>query len=216
MVLVDTALAKSYQNALLELREQTGLQNDVTLSTLASYPLVLSTQEAEEDEDAVWNIVESALANALAMLLDMRLREGQRLQEDLLQKAQAIRSHVAIIKENAPALEQAAKDRLVQKMQEYIEADEQIRQRVLAEAALLADRKAIDEEIVRLYSHLDEFCHNLTLLEPVGRKLDFIVQEMNREINTIGSKANEQEVNAAVITVKSEMEKIREQIQNIE
>ncbi len=216
VVLVDTALAKSYQNALQTLREETGLQNDITLSTLASYPLVLTTQEAEEDEEAVWAVVEKALQNSLCMLLDMRLREGERLQEDLLQKAQGIKSHVGVIKANAPAMEQAAKDRLVQKMQEYIGTDETLRQRVLAEAALLADRKAIDEEIVRMGSHLDEFCYNLTLIEPVGRKLDFIVQEMNREINTIGSKANEQEVNAAVITVKSEMEKIREQIQNIE
>ena len=215
-VLVDTALAKSYQNALIALREQTGLPGDITLLALASYPLVLSTQEAEEDEEAVWAVVEKALQNSLSMLLDMRLREGDRLQEDLLQKAKGIKSHVGIIKTNAPALEQAAKDRLVQKMQEYIGTDEILKQRVVAEAALLADRRAIDEEIVRLYSHLDEFCYNLTLPEPVGRKLDFIVQEMNREINTIGSKANEQEVNAAVITVKSEMEKIREQIQNIE
>jgi uncharacterized protein (TIGR00255 family) len=215
-VLVDTALAKSYRKAMDELREQTGLDNDLSLTSLASYPMVLTVMEAEEDEDALWAVVEKALNFAIAMLLDMRLREGERLREDLLGKTKGLRGAIEVIKEAAPAMEQNVRERLMQKMQEFIDADETIRQRVLAEAALLCDKRAVDEEIVRFLSHLDEFEHNLMQTDAVGRKLDFIVQEMNREINTIGSKASEAEVNASVIAIKSEMEKIREQIQNIE
>ena len=215
-VVVDVALAKSYQRSLEVLSEHTGLHNDLTLTALVSYPMVLATQEAREDEDSVWSVVNVALDQALVMLSDMRQREGERLKEDLTQKVQAIRIEVKQIQTHAPAMEQAARDRLMQKMKDYYEADEVLRQRVLTEAAILADKRAIDEEIVRLLSHLDEFLYNLQLRVPVGRKLDFIVQEMNREINTIGSKAGEKKVNALVINVKSEMEKIREQIQNIE
>lgn len=215
-IVVDAALAKSYARALETLKELTGLHDEPTLGALASFPAVLSIAEAEEDEQAVFAVVEDALERALIMLADMRKGEGERLRNDLMLKAQGIRAQVALVETHAPALALAARERLVQKMQEYIDADETIRMRVLAEAALLADKRAVDEEIVRLQSHLDEFCRNLDEGGAVGRKLDFIVQEMNREINTIGSKASEQEVNAVVIALKSDMEKIREQIQNIE
>ena len=215
-VLVDEALARSYRQALQTLSEATGLIDAVSLTTLASYPQVLTVQEAEEDEEAVWQVLSQALSQALLMLCSMRQKEGERLQQDLLQKTEHVRAYVAEIERAAPGIEQAAKDRLTQKMQEYIEADETLRQRILTEAAILADKRAIDEELVRLHSHLHQFEQTLLQQEAAGRKLDFIVQEMNREINTIGSKANDKEIAQSVIAVKSELEKMREQVQNIE
>ena len=215
-VLVDEALARSYRQALQTLSEATGLIDAVSLTTLAGYPQVLTLQETEEDEEAVWQVLSQALSQALLTLCSMRQKEGERLKEDLLQKAGHVRAYVESIQQAAPGIEQAAKDRLMQKMQEYVEADETLRQRILTEAAILADKPAIDEELVRLHSHLYQFEQTLLQQEAAGRKLDFIVQEMNREINTIGSKANDKEIAQSVIAVKSELEKMREQVQNIE
>lgn len=215
-VAVDIPLARAYQRAFETLRETTGLHNDLTLTTLAASAAVLTAQEAEEDEEAVCHVVQQALDQAMNGLSDMRQREGQRLKDDLTQKIRSVRELVDQVRVHAPEMEQAAKDRLMEKMKEYYEADETLRQRVLTEAAILADKRAIDEEVVRLQSHLEEFLYNLDAEEPVGRKLDFIVQEMHREVNTIGSKAGERNVNALVISIKSAIEKIREQIQNIE
>ena len=172
-VRADIGLAKSYRRALDTLREQTGLSDDLTLTALAAYPQVLSMQESEEDEEALWQVLSAALDEALEKLSGMRMREGERLQADLEGKIANIGTYVDTIRACAPDVEQSVRDRLMQKMQEYFESDENLRQRVLAEAALLADKRAIDEEIVRLNSHMEEFLHNLASAEPVGPQAGF-------------------------------------------
>ncbi len=215
-VCVDTALALSYQKAIAQLSEISCLSNTLSLTQLAGYPQVLTVQEAEEDEEAVAAVLQDAVMQALDKLKSMRAAEGEQLKQDLLLKANAVEALVRTIETVAPQVEQAGKERLMQKMQEYVEADESLKQRVLMEAAILADKHAIDEELVRLFSHIRQFRATVEEENPVGRKLDFIVQEMNREINTIGSKANDAQIAGTVIQCKSELEKMREQVQNIE
>lgn len=215
-VCVDTALALSYQKAIAQLSEASCLSNTLSLTQLAGYPQVLTVLEAEEDEEAVAAVLHCAVKEALKKLKKMRAAEGEQLKRDLLAKADAVETLVKTIETAAPQVEQAGKERLMQKMQEYLEADESLKQRVLMEAAILADKHAIDEELVRLFSHIRQFRTTAEEENPVGRKLDFIVQEMNREINTIGSKANDAQIGSSVIQCKSELEKMREQVQNIE
>lgn len=215
-VCVDTALALSYQKAIAQLSEASCLSNTLSLTQLAGYPQVLTVLEAEEDEEAVAAVLHCAVTEALKKLKKMRAAEGEQLKRDLLAKADAVETLVKTIETAAPQVEQAGKERLMQKMQEYLEADESLKQRVLMEAAILADKHAIDEELVRLFSHIRQFRTTAEEENPVGRKLDFIVQEMNREINTIGSKANDAQIGSSVIQCKSELEKMREQVQNIE
>ena len=209
-------LAKGYVEALRGVRESLALPDDLTLSTLTRFPDIFSVRKAEEDEDEVWQDVSLVASQALDKFVETRAVEGARLKADLENRLSEIARLLGLIEEQAPKTVVAYRERLTAKMQEVLASTGIDEGRILTEAALYADRIAIDEETVRLHSHLKEFAKLLETGEPVGRKLDFMVQEMNRETNTIGSKANDLAVTGWVVAIKSEIEKIREQIQNLE
>ncbi len=216
VVQINQALAKGYLDAMRSQAETLGLQDDLTLSTLTRFNDVFTLQKLEEDQQVIWNGVEQVAKQALDQFLEMRRREGDRLKQDITQKLAVLAEHVAAVEEQSPKTVAAYRQRLLQKMEELL-ADRCIdQQRILMEAGLYAEKIAVDEETVRLKSHLDQFAQMMEQAGPVGRKLDFLVQEINRETNTIGSKAQDLAVTRRVVEMKSEIEKIREQIQNIE
>lgn len=216
VVQINQALAKGYLDAMRSQAEILGLQDDLTLSTLTRFNDVFTLQKLEEDQQVIWNGVEQVAKQALDQFLEMRRREGDRLKQDITQKLAVLAEHVAAVEEQSPKTVAAYRQRLLQKMEELL-ADRCIdQQRILMEAGLYAEKIAVDEETVRLKSHLDQFAQMMEQAGPVGRKLDFLVQEINRETNTIGSKAQDLAVTRRVVEMKSEIEKIREQIQNIE
>ena len=216
VVQINQALAKGYPDAMRSQAETLGLQDDLTLSTLTRFNDVFTLQKLEEDQQVIWNGVEQVAKQALDQFLEMRRREGDRLKQDITQKLAVLAEHVAAVEEQSPKTVAAYRQRLLQKMEELL-ADRCIdQQRILMEAGLYAEKIAVDEETVRLKSHLDQFAQMMEQAGPVGRKLDFLVQEINRETNTIGSKAQDLAVTRRVVEMKSEIEKIREQIQNIE
>lgn len=216
VVQINQALAKGYLDAMRNQAESLGLKDDLTLSTLTRFNDVFTLQKLEEDQQVVWNSVQQVAQQALDQFLEMRRREGERLKLDLLQKLELLNGHVAAVEEQSPKTVAAYRERLLQKMEELL-ADRCIdQQRILLEAGLYAEKIAVDEETVRLKSHLEQFAQMMEQSGPVGRKLDFLVQEINRETNTIGSKAQDLAVTRRVVEMKSEIEKIREQIQNIE
>lgn len=216
VVQINQALAKGYLDAMRSQAESLGLKDDLTLSTLTRFNDVFTLQKLEEDQQVIWNSVQQVARQALDQFLEMRRREGERLKLDLLQKLELLNGHVAAVEEQSPKTVAAYRERLLQKMEELL-ADRCIdQQRILLEAGLYAEKIAVDEETVRLKSHLDQFAQMMEQSGPVGRKLDFLVQEINRETNTIGSKAQDLAVTRRVVEMKSEIEKIREQIQNIE
>ena len=216
VVQINQALAKGYLDAMRSQAEYLGLKDDLTLSTLTRFNDVFTLQKLEEDQQVIWNSVQQVARQALDQFLEMRRREGKRLKLDLLQKLELLNGHVAAVEEQSPKTVAAYRERLLQKMEELL-ADRCIdQQRILLEAGLYAEKIAVDEETVRLKSHLEQFAQMMEQSGPVGRKLDFLVQEINRETNTIGSKAQDLAVTRRVVEMKSEIEKIREQIQNIE
>lgn len=216
VVQINQALAKGYLDAMRNQAETLGLQDDLTLSTLTRFNDVFTLQKLEEDQQVIWNGVEQVAKQALDQFLEMRRREGDRLKQDITQKLAVLAEHVVAVEEQSPKTVAAYRQRLLQKMEELL-ADRCIdQQRILMEAGLYAEKIAVDEETVRLKSHLDQFAQMMEQAGPVGRKLDFLVQEINRETNTIGSKAQDLAVTRRVVEMKSEIEKIREQIQNIE
>ena len=216
VVQINQALAKGYLDAMRNQAESLGLKDDLTLSTLTRFNDVFTLQKLEEDQQVIWNSVQQVARQALDQFLEMRRREGERLKLDLLQKLELLNGHVAAVEEQSPKTVAAYRERLLQKMEELL-ADRCIdQQRILLEAGLYAEKIAVDEETVRLKSHLEQFAQMMEQSGPVGRKLDFLVQEINRETNTIGSKAQDLAVTRRVVEMKSEIEKIREQIQNIE
>lgn len=215
-VRVNLELAKSYVAALQALSDATGLPNDLDLAALSRYPDILTPERVELDEDALWQAVSQVANEALDRFVQMRETEGARLREDILQRLDTIERLTETVQAQSPQTVEAYRARLYQKLGTLL-ADRNIDDaRVLTEAAIFADRVAVDEETVRLKSHLAQFRDILTQPDPVGRKLDFLTQELNREANTIGSKAQDAEIAAVVISLKSELEKIREQIQNVE
>ncbi len=215
-VSLNETLVASYVDALRAFGRQHSLPDDLTLAALARMGDLFTVSAAREDEDQLWQDVAAAAGQALQGFVDMRLREGEKLAADLEAKLQAILSLVAQVEEKNPETVQAYRERLYKKLEELL-ADKKVdEQRLLTEAAIFADKVAVDEETVRLRSHVGQFRSILELSVPVGRKLDFLVQEMNREANTIGSKAQDVEVARIVVELKSELEKVREQIQNIE
>lgn len=216
VVQINQALAKGYLDTMRSQAEYLGLKDDLTLSTLTRFNDVFTLQKLEEDQQVIWNSVQQVARQALDQFLEMRRREGERLKLDLLQKLELLNGHVAAVEEQSPKTVAAYRERLLQKMEELL-ADRCIdQQRILLEAGLYAEKIAVDEETVRLKSHLEQFAQMMEQSGPVGRKLDFLVQEINRETNTIGSKAQDLAVTRRVVEMKSEIEKIREQIQNIE
>ncbi|MGI5893656.1 MAG: YicC/YloC family endoribonuclease [Candidatus Merdivicinus sp.] len=216
VVTVDEAVAESYIKALRKAGETLGLEDDLTLSQLLRLPEIFSVKRAEMDEEAVTEAVSSVAAQAIVSFEQMRQTEGQKLFEDLGEKLENVRELVARVEEYAPERQRVYYNRLYAKLSEVLQDTSVDEARLVTEAAIFADKVAVDEETVRLRSHLDQFSTLMESGEPVGKKLDFLVQEMNREANTIGSKAQDAELSRIVVSLKSEIEKIREQIQNIE
>ena len=215
-VTVNTALAKGYAKALSELAEITGADGKVSPEALSRFQGVLSVRKAETDEEAVWNEVLPVVEKAVDKFILMRKTEGQKLYEDVFSKTDNILRMVEIVEQKAPETVEKYRKRLEAKLAEVLEDKSVDEQRIITEAAIFADKIAVDEETVRLRSHIAQIRALLDSGEPVGRKLDFVLQESNREINTIGSKSQNTEISKVVVDVKSEIEKIREQIQNIE
>ncbi|MBU3178962.1 YicC family protein [Clostridium estertheticum] len=209
-------LAASYINCLGILKDKYGLSDDISVAAVAKLPEVITLKQKEEDVSETFEHIDLALTKALRALLFMREREGRKLLEDVIIKCDLINELVDKVKLRAPLVVCEYKAKLTQRLDvlhKEIDFDEN---RVAMEIAIFADKAGIDEEIVRLNSHINQMRETLILDEPIGRKLDFIIQEMNRETNTIASKANDLEILNTVISMKSEIEKIREQIQNIE
>lgn len=212
---VDTALAAAYQKAIRELALVLERQEDLSLSEYARLPDVLTTQEREEDQTTVRALFEEALSGALDALCEMRAQEGERMRQDVLEKVASIEAIREKIAARAPQVVTDYRDKLRERVAALAEGEID-ESRLITEVAVFADRAAIDEELVRLLSHTAQIRRTLELLEPVGRKLDFLVQELNREINTIGSKALDAQIAQLVVQAKGEIEKLREQVQNIE
>lgn len=208
-------IAATYMRYLGEMEKDFGLQNDVRVSTLAKCPEVFSMEETDVDEEELWKELETAVQGAARGVSETRIREGENLKNDLIQKLDGMLEHVEYIAERSPKLAAEYRNRLEEKVRELIgsSVDEN---RILTEVTIFADKVCVDEEIVRLRSHIETTRKNLTDGGNVGRKLDFIAQEMNREANTILSKANDLDVSNHAIELKTEIEKVREQIQNIE
>ena len=215
-VTVNHSLVQGYLKALGEIAETYGLRNDVYVMSLARYPDLLTVHREAEDEEAVWAAVRTVADVALNRFLQMREKEGEKLQEDILSRAAAILEAVGQVEERSPQTVREHMDKVQARMRELLGTATVDEQRLLTEAALFADKIAVAEETVRLRSHISQLEHMLAGNEAVGRKLDFLVQEINREANTIGSKAQDVQLARVVVDIKAEIEKIREQIQNIE
>ena len=215
-VKLDTNLATAYVDALNTLKTQFAIKDDISLSLLTRFSDVLKLDTEEKDLDFLWGILYTALEQAVGSLIEMRSREGERLRADMLQKLEHTKSILEEIKAKSATLVDEYKNKLYEKIKELTKDIQLDENRLLTEVAIFADKSTIDEEIVRLGSHIEEFKKTLSVNAAIGKKLDFIVQEMNREINTIGSKSADLSVVNNVIGIKSEIEKIREQVQNIE
>lgn len=215
-LLVDKALALAYYNSVQVIADLTGLTDKVKISDIATYHGVLTLEKEESDLEALWAPMEESLRGALQALCDMRKREGDNLAEDIGSRIDKLRTICEQIKARSPQVVIDYREKLAARMQEILQQVEIDDAKLLNEVAFFADKADIAEELTRLNSHLEQFESNLELAIPIGRKLDFILQEINREINTIGSKANDMEINHLVIEAKSELEKIREQVQNVE
>ena len=214
-VRVDPLLAVAYRDALAQLAAAVGLDASVPLSDYARLPDVLTVQEKEEDQQAVRELFERALCGALDSLIDMREQEGERMRADILEKIANIAAIREKVADRAPLVVSEYRDKLHQRIAALTEGEID-EARLITEVAIFADRAAIDEELVRLRSHIAAIRETVELAEPVGRKLDFLVQELNREVNTIGSKASDTMIAQAVVSAKGEIEKLREQVQNVE
>ncbi len=215
-VVVNYSLADSYVKALKDLSARYGLKDDVSAMSLTRFPDILTVRKAPEDEDAVWDAVRSVAEKALDAFVTMREREGARLKEDVLSRAATILQLVEQVEERSPQTVQAHMEKVQARMRELLDGAAVDEQRLLTEAALYADKIAVAEETVRLRSHIAQLEQMMESSEAIGRKLDFLVQEINREANTTGSKCQDVELARIVVEIKAEVEKIREQIQNIE
>lgn len=209
-------LAAEYVKYFQQMSEQFGIENDLRASTLARCPEVLVMEAQAEDEEELWKGLKTALEGAFTQFVETRVTEGEHLKADILEKLDHMEMLVEKIEEHSPEIVARYREKLEEKMKEIL-ADTQIEEsRIAAEVILYADKICTDEEIVRLKSHISHMRETLSISEGIGRKLDFIAQEMNREANTTLSKANDLEISNYAIDLKTEIEKIREQIQNIE
>ena len=212
----NATLAAEYMKYLKQMEEEFGLENDVRVSTLSRYPEVFTMEEQSEDEEELWNGLKEALEGAFTQFVETRKTEGENLKKDIISKLDLLSEQIGFSEERSPQIVAEYREKLEDKMKELL-ADTQIEEsRVASEVILFADKICTDEEVVRLKSHISHMRNTLEEKDEIGRKLDFIAQEMNREANTILSKANDIEVSDRAISLKTEIEKIREQIQNIE
>ena len=213
---VNETLAAGYVKALKELSERFGLKDDISALTLSRYPDVITLHTASEDEERIWNAVKTVAETAVSKFIEMRETEGSKLRGDILSRADYIIECVEFIEGRSPETVREYNEKLKQRMKELLGDAAVDEQRLLNEAAIYADKIAVDEETVRLRSHISQLREFMNSSEAIGRKLDFLVQEINREANTIGSKAQDVDIAKKVIAIKAEVEKIREQVQNIE
>lgn len=215
---LNTSVAEKYYNALKELKDSFNLTDDISLSMMSKLPDVIQTVQAEEDEEAFNNAISVATEAAAKDILKMREIEGAKLAEDLLMRADIVEKIRRDIEKRAPMIEHEYAEKFKERIEALLENKVEVPEdRVMLEAAVFADKANITEELVRLESHviqLKEFMN--TSDDSVGKKIDFLIQEMNREANTIGSKSNDKEITAMMLELKAEIEKIREQVQNIE
>ena len=216
VVSVNWSLAQGYRAALDSLIEKMELKNDVTAGMIARFPEVLTQTAAPTNEEELWQDVQSVALQAVDAFVAMRAAEGEKLKADVAGRLDTIEELVAKIEQGSAGRVQAYSDKLYARLQELLGDRNIDESRLVTEAAIFADKTAIDEETVRLHSHVAQYREILALDEPVGRKLDFLTQELNRESNTIGSKCQDVAITRLVVELKSEIEKIREQIQNIE
>lgn len=215
-VKVNESLLKGYVAAVRQIAQEYGLNDDISAMSVARFPEVLTVEKADIDTEAVAAAIGELTELALEDFDKMRLREGEKLRDDVLNRLQTIESLVSTVERSAPETVRAYQSRLEQKMQEVLGTAGIDESRILTEAAIFADHIAVDEETVRLRSHMSQLKQMVEGSSPTGRKIDFLVQEFNREANTIGSKCQNSAIAHTVVDLKSEIEKIREQIQNIE
>ena len=215
-VKINEPLAKAYTEKLYELVQKFGVYSKYKLDLVARFADVISVEKAEEQKDVLWETLLPALDEAILKFVEMRQKEGEALVNDILKKRELIQQMTEQIKKRSPIIVKEYKEKLQNRIKELLSGVEADEQRIAMETALFADRSCVDEEITRLESHIIQLKEILQKGGQIGRKLDFLVQEMNREVNTIASKANDIEITGITIEMKSEIEKIREQIQNIE
>ncbi|MDO5559167.1 MAG: YicC/YloC family endoribonuclease [Oscillospiraceae bacterium] len=213
---VNETLAMNYINAMRSVNTDLGLRDDLSLSHLLRFPDVFTLIKVSDNEEQILNDVVQVAQSAVAKFISMRCCEGEKLKEDVLSKLEKIESMVSLIEEKAPEMAENYKNRLYTKISETLSDRTVDEQRLITEVAIFSEKVAVDEETVRLKSHMIQFRNLLDNEDIIGRKLDFLIQEMNREANTIASKAQGLEIIRTVVDIKSEIEKIREQIQNIE
>ncbi len=213
---VNESVAEGYVNALREANKKLMLNDDLSLSNLMRLPDVFNIRKAADDEEVVWECVQSAAQTALDDFIAMRENEGRRMVADVCEKLDNIEKMVAMVEAESPKITEAYRTRLTERMKEVLGNTSVDEQRIISEAAIFSEKTAVDEETVRLKSHISQCREMLSGDNAIGRKLDFLIQEFNREANTIGSKCQGLEITKTVIEMKSEIEKIREQIQNIE
>lgn len=217
-VKLNTSVAGQYKESLQELKDQFDLEGDISLQLIAGLPDVMKTVPEVEDEDALTEALKIPVTEAVKKLDEMRAVEGEKLKEDLLRRGETIKEYTGKIKERAPEVVKEHKEKMEERINQLLDKNIEIPEEKLAvEVAVFADKCDITEELVRLDSHMDQMKKILDEgKKAVGKRLDFLVQEMNREANTIGSKANDLEITNYMLSIKSEVEKIREQVQNIE
>lgn len=213
---VNTEVAKGYITALRSANAELGLEDDLTLSRIMRLPDIFDIKKVEEDEETVWNDVRTVAEKAIEKFIAMREAEGEKMREDILSRLDYITVLVEKIEKKSPETTEKYRQKLFDKISEVLKDSNVDEQRILTEAAIFSEKTAVDEETVRLRSHIQQCRDMLSLNEAVGRKLDFLIQEFNREANTIGSKCQDIEITKIVVDLKSEIEKIREQVQNIE
>ncbi len=209
-------IATEYYNYLKQMAADFGLEEDIRVSTLSKYPEVFSMEESDVDEEELWKSLKKAVDEACEMFVATRITEGEHLRDDLLEKLDGMLKHVDFIAERSPQIIAEYRQRLEEKVRELLENNTVDEGRLLTEVTIFADKVCVDEELVRLRSHIETTKNTLIEGGSIGRKLDFLAQEMNREANTTLSKSNDLEISNCGIELKTEIEKVREQIQNIE
>lgn len=212
----NSALAAEYMDNFKKMAEQFDINNDVTVSMLARCPEVLSMEQVPEDEEQMWALLSDAFRHAAENFVETRVREGENLKNDLIGKLDHMLTLVDFIEERSPRVIEEYRKKLEDKVKDMLQSTTIDESRILTEVTIFADKICVDEETVRLRSHIEGMKKELLKGGSVGRKLDFIAQEMNRESNTILSKSNDMEISDQAIILKTEIEKVREQIQNIE
>lgn len=213
---LNMELARDYYECLKKIKDELDVTNDISVTKIARFPDVITLAEPEENLDNILKEIAPLVESAINLMEDMRIREGEKLKEDILLKIDQIDSYVEEIEKLADRIPRNYKKRLEERLSELLEGIDIDESRIALEVAILSDKAAVDEEITRIRSHLSQMNSTLELNEPIGRKLDFIIQEINREANTIASKSTDIDITNKVIEIKNIIEKIREQVQNIE